>query len=238
MVMGGFSIEDILSTPHKRDQKKDQKKDQRSNYQRNLSHAPYSAFDLSFSSDAYKAGYKKNVGIAMPLQNYKPMMNQSKMYNDKPTMMHSSQKTEGFRPPSSGGTVGGWPNTSSSSIIPQHKRGQVEATRKSKPRKTQTVFSSHQLAHLDSCYRRHNYITTEERNVLAENLQMSVPQVKNWFQNKRNKEKKLGNHPNRNNMHLQTAPYHSMGPNLYHHHDIGLGPVNNKQISFRPNQRY
>ena len=54
MVMGGFSIEDILSTPHKRDQKKDQKKDQRSNYQRNLSHAPYSAFDLSFSSDAYK----------------------------------------------------------------------------------------------------------------------------------------------------------------------------------------
>ena len=54
MVMGGFSIEDILSTPHKRDQKKDQKKDQRSNYQRNLSHAPYSAFDLPFSSDAYK----------------------------------------------------------------------------------------------------------------------------------------------------------------------------------------
>ena len=55
MVMGGFSIDEILKAPHKK-----KEKDQRSNYQRNLyshaTHAPYSAFDLSFSSDSYKVG--------------------------------------------------------------------------------------------------------------------------------------------------------------------------------------
>lgn len=43
-----------------------------------------------------QVGYKKTVGVAMPLPNYKPMINQSKMYNDKPTMMHSSRKTGMF----------------------------------------------------------------------------------------------------------------------------------------------
>ena len=70
MVMGGFSIDELLA-PKKKDQKdqknrKDQKnqKDSRSNYHRNLSHAPYSAFGLSFS-DSPKVGllscYDKNV---------------------------------------------------------------------------------------------------------------------------------------------------------------------------------
>ena len=43
----------------------------------------------------FQNGYKKNVGITMPVPNH-GLINQSKMYNkynDKPTMMHSSQKS-------------------------------------------------------------------------------------------------------------------------------------------------
>ena len=38
--------------------------------------------------------------------------------------------------------------------------GQVQATRQSKPRKSQTTFSQHQLIHLETCYRLVNFLTT------------------------------------------------------------------------------
>lgn len=63
-----------------------------------------------------------------------------------------------------------------------HFQGQVEATRKSKPRKTQTVFSQQQLTVLEANYNNNNYISTDERNEIAQRLQMTVPQVR-WLYN-------------------------------------------------------
>lgn len=55
--------------------------------------------------------------------------------------------------------------------------------------KKRTVFPEWKINELNKAFQRNNYITGEERSVLASQLQMTELQVQTWFQNKRSNVK-------------------------------------------------
>ncbi|KAI1725544.1 homeobox domain-containing protein [Ditylenchus destructor] len=70
----------------------------------------------------------------------------------------------------------------------------------SRKKKTRTVFSRQQVTQLEMTFENKRYLNTQERSLLAQTLKLSETQVKIWFQNRRNKFKRLfdplsGNHP-------------------------------------------
>ena len=60
-----------------------------------------------------------------------------------------------------------------------------------KKRKQRTIFTKQQTELLESVFNRNEYITLDERGSLAKQLKISEKQVKIWFQNRRNKLKKI-----------------------------------------------
>uniref|UniRef100_A0A0N5AQM9 Homeobox domain-containing protein n=1 Tax=Syphacia muris TaxID=451379 RepID=A0A0N5AQM9_9BILA len=56
-----------------------------------------------------------------------------------------------------------------------------------KHKKLRTTFSKQQIALLEARFDEQKYLASEERSVLAAELQMSDSQIKTWFQNRRTK---------------------------------------------------
>lgn len=54
-------------------------------------------------------------------------------------------------------------------------------------RKSRTVFSEEQLLLLEESFQRNHYLSTSERQSIAQKLCLSEQQVKTWFQNRRTK---------------------------------------------------
>lgn len=68
-----------------------------------------------------------------------------------------------------------------------HQTADLQAAKKKKMR---TVFTRQQVTQLESVFNAKRYLTSSERNQLANLLHLSETQVKIWFQNKRNKQKR------------------------------------------------
>ncbi|CAH1783887.1 unnamed protein product [Owenia fusiformis] len=62
-----------------------------------------------------------------------------------------------------------------------------------KKKKNRTVFSRRQIITMETAFNSKRYLSTPERNALARSLNLSDTQVKIWFQNRRNKWKKIAN---------------------------------------------
>lgn len=58
-------------------------------------------------------------------------------------------------------------------------------------RKPRVLFSQAQVLELERRFRQQRYLSAPEREVLAQNLNLSATQVKIWFQNRRYKSKRL-----------------------------------------------
>ena len=58
-------------------------------------------------------------------------------------------------------------------------------------KKTRTVFSRGQIGHLEAVFDDKRYLSSTERSNLARALHMTETQVKIWFQNRRNKWKRM-----------------------------------------------
>ena len=56
-----------------------------------------------------------------------------------------------------------------------------------KRRRSRTVYSEEQLLFLEESFQRHHYLSTSERQSIAQKLRLSDKQVKTWFQNRRTK---------------------------------------------------
>ena len=59
-----------------------------------------------------------------------------------------------------------------------------------KVRRRRTAFTSSQLKSLEQMFHDKKYLTINERNNLAKNLNLTDAQIKTWFQNRRTKWKK------------------------------------------------
>ena len=59
-----------------------------------------------------------------------------------------------------------------------------------KARRRRTAFTSSQLKSLEEMFHDKKYLTINERNNLAKNLNLTDTQIKTWFQNRRTKWKK------------------------------------------------
>lgn len=77
-------------------------------------------------------------------------------------------------------------------------------------KRPRTAFSSEQLKALQDEFEKHQYLTEERRIVLSKELDLSVSQIKVWFQNKRAKIKKISGVRN-------TLAAQLMAQGLYNH---------------------
>lgn len=57
-------------------------------------------------------------------------------------------------------------------------------------KKTRTVFSRYQVHELEKKFEGRQYLSSTDRSLLAQQLQLTETQVKIWFQNRRNKQKR------------------------------------------------
>ncbi len=64
-----------------------------------------------------------------------------------------------------------------------------------KRKKARTTFTGRQIWELENTFKEKKYLTSVERNELAELLNVTDCQVKIWFQNRRTKYKKLEVNP-------------------------------------------
>ncbi|CAK5077952.1 unnamed protein product [Meloidogyne enterolobii] len=58
-------------------------------------------------------------------------------------------------------------------------------------KKTRTVFSRGQVSLLEAAFNAHRYLNSQQRTDLARTLSLTETQVKIWFQNRRNKWKRI-----------------------------------------------
>ncbi|KAL3112768.1 hypothetical protein niasHT_019742 [Heterodera trifolii] len=61
-----------------------------------------------------------------------------------------------------------------------------------KKKKTRTVFSRNQVSLLEQTFVANKYLSAQQRTDLAHSLKLTETQVKIWFQNRRNKWKRMG----------------------------------------------
>uniref|UniRef100_A0AC34REX6 Homeobox protein engrailed-like n=1 Tax=Panagrolaimus sp. JU765 TaxID=591449 RepID=A0AC34REX6_9BILA len=88
-------------------------------------------------------------------------------------------------------------------------------------KRPRTAFTSEQLERLKQQFLDNKYLTEKRRQELAHELGLNESQIKIWFQNKRAKLKKAGNH-------RQPLALHLMAQGLYNH-----STHNNSSISSR-----
>ena len=56
-------------------------------------------------------------------------------------------------------------------------------------RRNRSHFTQRQLQYLDKIFSRQEYLTRDERTLLARGLEMTELQIRNWFQNRRYQKK-------------------------------------------------
>jgi len=56
-------------------------------------------------------------------------------------------------------------------------------------RRNRSHFTQRQLQYLDKIFSRQQYLTRDERTLLARGLEMTELQIRNWFQNRRYQKK-------------------------------------------------
>nr|XP_039264782.1 homeobox protein engrailed-1-B-like [Styela clava] len=64
-------------------------------------------------------------------------------------------------------------------------------------RRERIIFTHNQIQVLETEFSRCQYLSEDQKQILSENLQLTIPQIKVWFQNKRAKLKKSRRNPNR-----------------------------------------
>ena len=60
-------------------------------------------------------------------------------------------------------------------------------------RRHRSHFTQRQLQYLDKIFSRQQYLTRDERTLLARGLEMTELQIRNWFQNRRYQRKHRAN---------------------------------------------
>ncbi|XP_028391568.1 homeobox protein koza-like [Dendronephthya gigantea] len=80
------------------------------------------------------------------------------------------------------------PSKMAKQTLTAKQENQVEGKKKKKAR---TTFTGRQIWELENTFKEKKYLTSSERNELAELLNVTDCQVKIWFQNRRTKYKKL-----------------------------------------------
>ncbi|CAH3146117.1 unnamed protein product [Pocillopora meandrina] len=70
------------------------------------------------------------------------------------------------------------------------EKGQASGKRK---RRNRSHFTQRQLQYLDKIFSRQQYLTRDERTLLARGLEMTELQIRNWFQNRRYQRKHRAN---------------------------------------------
>ena len=83
-------------------------------------------------------------------------------------------------------------------IIQESKSGKCssEAGPKRK-RRNRSHFTQRQLQYLEKIFSRQQYLTRDERTMLARGLEMTELQIRNWFQNRRYQKKHRANEDNK-----------------------------------------
>jgi len=62
-----------------------------------------------------------------------------------------------------------------------------------KKRRNRSHFTQRQLQYLEKIFSRQQYLTRDERTLLARGLEMTELQIRNWFQNRRYQKKHRAN---------------------------------------------
>ena len=60
-----------------------------------------------------------------------------------------------------------------------------EKTSSLRKRRNRSHFTQYQLQYLEKIFSRQQYLTRDERTILARGLEMTELQIRNWFQNRR-----------------------------------------------------
>ena len=60
-------------------------------------------------------------------------------------------------------------------------------------RRNRSHFTQRQLQYLDKIFSRQQYLTRDERTLLARGLEMTELQIRNWFQNRRYQKRHRAN---------------------------------------------
>ncbi|KAM7538081.1 hypothetical protein Aperf_G00000072809 [Anoplocephala perfoliata] len=90
-------------------------------------------------------------------------------------------------------------------------------TRKKRHRKARAYFQPHHLRALESFYKQQTYLSTHDRELLAQRLNLSEDRIRTWFQNRRMKEKRK---PRVQNASTVTALNLSINKGIMEHSDI------------------
>nr|XP_058956208.1 homeobox protein vent1-like [Pocillopora verrucosa] len=68
----------------------------------------------------------------------------------------------------------------------------IEKGVKPRKRRNRSHFTQRQLQYLDKIFSRQQYLTRDERTLLARGLEMTELQIRNWFQNRRYQKRHRG----------------------------------------------
>lgn len=91
-----------------------------------------------------------------------------------------------------------------------NRKTEFDQAQDCRKKKTRTVFTKPQVMHLESVFRVKRYLTCFERSQLANSMNLSETQIKIWFQNRRNKNKREQQSP-----HVNTILWDHSDPNKY-----------------------
>ncbi|VUZ56717.1 unnamed protein product [Hymenolepis diminuta] len=95
--------------------------------------------------------------------------------------------------------------------------GKTRNSRAKRYRKARAYFQPHHLCALESFYKQQTYLSTHDRELLAQRLNLSEDRIRTWFQNRRMKEKRK---PRLSNVSSVAALNLSVNKGIMEHSDI------------------